>query len=346
VRVVCRPIGVGLGSGTASRRLATLEAVDTPRGQAGDREAGRSGWRLSELELLPGGRHGSAVAVNDKGVVVGVSDTADDTHHAVLWRGGRIADLGTLGGWQSEPTGLNRHGVVVGWSETQPGRLGERRAFIWADDEMNDLGALAAASGEFVPAAINDDGLVVGSCRTTPASVWHAVVWKSGEMTDLGVLARGHFQSSHARDIDDQGRIVGEATVDNMNTVPVMWENGRIHRLTDQYGVASAINSRGQVTGNISSGPFVWSLDQVTEIGRLNSAMNTLADGIDRHGRVLGHADGHSFLWHRGQFEWLPNPITGHSTTKAISDDGRFVVGGTTSTPDLQTSYPAVWTRQ
>jgi len=319
--------------------------VDTPVGHAGDREAGRGGWRLSDLELLPGGRHGSAVAVSDEGVVVGVSDTADDTHHAVLWREGRITDLGTLGGWHSEPTGLNRHGVVVGWSETQPGRLGERRAFIWADGEMTDLGALAAAS-EFVPAAINNDGCVVGSCRTTPANVGHAFVWKSGEMTDLGVLARGHFQSSDAHDIDDQGRIVGEATVDNMNTVPVMWENGRIRRLTDQYGGATAINSRGQVTGNISTGPFVWSPDQVTEIGRLNSTMYTVADDIDRQGRVLGHADGHSFLWHRGQFEWLPNPITGHSTTKAISDDGRFVVGCTTSTPDLQTSLPTVWTRQ
>jgi probable HAF family extracellular repeat protein len=327
--------------------LATLEVVDTPGGHAGDREAGRGGWRLSDLELLPGAGHGSAVAVNDEGVVVGTSDTADDTRHAVLWREGRITDLGTLGGWHSQPSDLNRHGVVIGSSEMRPGRQGGSHPFIWRDGRMTDLCTLGATP-RFVATAINDDGWVVGSCDTEPANVTHAFVWKAGEMTDLGALVRGVYQSSRASDVDDRGRIVGGATVDNMNGVPVMWENGDIRRLTERSGGATAINSQGDVVGGLSTGSesFVWSRDQVTVIGPLKGAMYLVADGIDRQGRVLGHADSQSFLWHRGQFEWLPNPITGRSTATAISDNGRFVVGVTTSTPDLQTSYPTVWIRQ
>jgi probable HAF family extracellular repeat protein len=319
--------------------------VDTPGGHAGDREAGRGGWRLSDLELLPGGRHGSAVAVNDEGVVVGTSDTADDTRHAVLWREGRITDLGTLGGWHSEPSDLNRHGVVIGSSELRPGRQGGSHPFIWRDGRMTDLCTLGAAPG-FVAAAINDDGWVVGSSDTEPANVTHAFVWKAGEMSDLGALVRGVYQRSGACDIDNEGRIVGGATVDGMNTVPVMWENGQIRRLTERYGRATAINSQGEVVVSAGSESFVWSRDHLTVIGPLRGAMSVEADGIDRQGRMLGHADGQSFIWHREQFEWLPNPITGRSAARAISDNGRFVVGGTMSTPDLQTSHPMVWTRR
>ncbi|TDO45094.1 putative HAF family extracellular repeat protein [Kribbella sp. VKM Ac-2527] len=319
--------------------------MDALGGRAGRREEERDGWRLTDLELLPGGQHGSAVAVNDDGTVIGRSDTEDGgISHAVLWQDGRITDLGTLGGWDSTPCGLNRHGVVVGWSETRPGRMGERRPFIWRDGRMVDLSTLGVPQG-FVPTAINDDGWVVGFSDTEPARVTHAFVWKAGEATDLGTLVRGVYQRSHAYDVDNEGRIVGEASVDGMNTVPVIWENGQIRRLSDLEGRAAAINSRGEVMGHTSNSPFVWSPDELTVIGFIKGAMSVMAHGIDREGRVLGTADNQSFLWHRGQFEWLPNPTLGHATASAISDDGRFVVGSQASTPDLQTSRPMVWTR-
>lgn len=126
---------------------------------------------MTDLELLPGGHYGAAAGVNDGGVVVGVSDTADGTNHAVLWREGRITDLGTLGGFISSADAINDRGWVIGISST-------------ADE------------------------------------ITHAFVWKEGEMTDLGTLVRGVYQGSRAHDIDNRGRIVGSATVDNMNAVP------------------------------------------------------------------------------------------------------------------------------
>jgi probable HAF family extracellular repeat protein len=229
--------------------------MDALGGRADRRDEQRDGWRLTDLELLPGGQHGRAVAVNDEGMVIGRSDTDDGgISHAVMWQDGRITDLGTLGGWDSTPCDLNRQGVIIGHSETRPGRMTRGHPFIWRDGQMTDLSDLGATPG-FSPTAINDHNWVVGSGGTGPADVAHALVWKDGEVTDLGILVRGVYQRSHASDIDNEGRIVGYASVDGMNTVPVMWEYGQIRRLGDLDGMATAINSQGEVLGH-SNGPF------------------------------------------------------------------------------------------
>jgi probable HAF family extracellular repeat protein len=298
---------------------------------------------MTELALLPGGRHGSAAGVNDEGVVVGVSDTGEDTRHAVLWREGRVTDLGTLGGRSSEAADVNRHGVVVGSSDTS---WGDHHVFVWKNGLMTRLRTLGG--DQAFAAAVNDRGWVVGQSATARRQgPFRAYLWKAGRMTDLGTLVPGAYQSSCAYDIDNRGRIVGDATVDNMNAVPVMWEDGVIRRLPDRCGRATAINSRGQVAGALSTGSesFVWSRDQLTVIGPVDGAMYVEADGIDRRGRVLGHADSRSFIWHRGKFEWFPGHTTGWSSAKAISDNGRFVCGST-STPDGLTSHPVVWVQQ
>jgi probable HAF family extracellular repeat protein len=101
---------------------------------------------IRDLGTLPGGDYSSAFAINDSGVVVGTSNTSTSTHafswtlakglsdlgtlpganassalainnqgqiagssggHAVLWSGGGIQDLGTLGGATSEAHGVN-----------------------------------------------------------------------------------------------------------------------------------------------------------------------------------------------------------------------------------------------
>jgi probable HAF family extracellular repeat protein len=305
-----------------------------------------AGWRLSELELLPGGRHGSASAVNDAGVVVGGTDTVDDTNHAVLWRDGRAIDLGTLGGWNSAASDVNAHETVVGWSDTEPGIGARGVPFIWRNGSMVNLVTLGAPA-DFEPVSINDRDEVVGSSRTKEG-LRHAFVWRDGEMIDLGTLVRGVYQTSHAADIDNSGRVVGYATVDNMNTVPVMWENGQIRRLTERLGAASAINSRGQVVGGLSTGPesFLWSDGDLTVIGPIAGEMYAQAHGVDRDGRVVGSTGLRAFIWHGGLFEWLPGLSTGTSTPSAISDNGKFITGGSSASPDGLTPRPVIWTNR
>jgi probable HAF family extracellular repeat protein len=49
----------------------------------------------------------TATAINDRGQVVGWSDTADGGWHTVLWQGGQIADLGTLPGHEISRAAAN-----------------------------------------------------------------------------------------------------------------------------------------------------------------------------------------------------------------------------------------------
>ena len=326
--------------------LATLDVMNA---------AGQGGWRLTDLELLPGGRSGLAAGVNDDGVVVGVSETADRADHAVVWRAGRSTDLGTFGGRNSVACDLNRHGVVVGWSETPEGR----HAFMWRNGQLIDLGGRGSMGGTFTSAnAINDRGWVVGG-GTTAKGRRHAFMWWADQMIDLGTLAPGASQSSHAYGVDDRGRIVGTASVDDLNTVAVLWENGRIHRLTYRFGQATAINSRGQVAICASPACFVSSPDKVTvvapdegpaavwaqKIARSNrGSCFVQVEGIDRDGRVVGWTADAAFVWHRGQFEWLPHLSTGQTQAIAISDQGQFIAGSSVSASG--DPRPVVWTRQ
>jgi probable HAF family extracellular repeat protein len=120
-------------------------------GDGGQDAAAAVAWRKGELEYLPplGGRQSVAAAVNGRGTVVGTSRTPDPDgrRHAVLWRDGRVTDLGTLDGeGESWAVDVSDDDVAVGWSST---RGGDRRAVAWVRGGIVDLGAAvdpAAAS--------------------------------------------------------------------------------------------------------------------------------------------------------------------------------------------------------
>jgi probable HAF family extracellular repeat protein len=182
------------------------------------------GDRISELPLLPGDTSGAATALNDRGQIVGISGICDQAVgrftaiHAVLWEDGNVTDIGNLGGvaWHT-PNAINQYGDVVGFSNFSEADGGNLRphAFLWSESSgIEDLGTLAAPLNDNSDAwGVNKRRQVVGSSCDADGNC-HAFLWQDGEMLDLNDLVDSEDVLIAAYDIDDRGRITGQAVDD------------------------------------------------------------------------------------------------------------------------------------
>jgi probable HAF family extracellular repeat protein len=177
-----------------------------------------AGHQPHELPLLSGDTSGAATAINDRGQIVGISGSCDQSvgrataRHAVMWSNGHVADLGNIGGdlWNT-PGAINENGDVVGFAGTQPGdTAGDfTRAFAkFRNRPMQDLGVLYPADFSSTATGINARRQIVGYSTDGPNT--RAFLWQDGRMMDLKMLAPDFDgQLVLANDIDDFGRIVG-----------------------------------------------------------------------------------------------------------------------------------------
>lgn len=121
--------------------------------------------------------------INDRGQMVGFT-AGTDGDRAVLWDGGRLIELGSLGG-SSRPVTVNERGQVVGVSE---GADGVHHHFVWADGHMVDLGLVGGPSSDMLPVpwpwdpipwiVLNDAGQAVAVARDTPDGPDKGVLWE------------------------------------------------------------------------------------------------------------------------------------------------------------------------
>ena len=173
--------------------------------------------------------------INERGEIAGSSRSTTGGIHAVLWRKGKLIDLGTLGGRDSFASAVNARSQVIGDSGTGTGSTGtgEGHAYIWENGKMTDLGTLGLGTnilGQVVgvsaysqatrASAINEGGDVVG-WSTTGTSQTHAFLWQNGRMIDLGTL-KGDVESG-AVALNDHGQIVGWSRAASGEPHPVLW---------------------------------------------------------------------------------------------------------------------------
>src|SRR6266536_1862644 len=163
---------------------------------------------------------------------------------AVLWRHGKITDLGTLeGGTESEAFAVNARGQVVGGAtngipdpSSIVGVTTQVRAFLWQNGAMQDLGTLPGGT-DALALLVNERGQIVGqsytassippptpSCRTEGLTL-HGFLWENGKMVDLGTLG-GSCAFTYA--LNNRGQVVGQATLAGDETShPYIWDRKR-----------------------------------------------------------------------------------------------------------------------
>ncbi len=294
------------------------------------------------LEPLPGaaGLSTWGVAINVSGWIAGQSQTgAVDPStgwpetSAVIWKHGRVTNLGALGGTQGVGYAINDLGQVIGASLTAT-----------ADPFANSpLNACLLCGGETFS----------GSTIFIPATTeTHAFLWQNGTMRDLRTLGG---PDSNAFSMNDRGEVAGwsfTSFVANPSTGvptvdPFFWssEDGMIDLggFGGTYGSVAWINNVGKVAGasnlpgDATEHPFTWSKSEgMKDLGTLGGTFGH-PDWINDAGEVVGYATilndqtGHAFLWRNGKMIDLGTLGT-DPQSESVSINSRGQVAGETFT--------------
>jgi len=228
------PYGIG---NDINNRDWIVGSIDVAGGTAMHAFLWRDG-RMTDLGTL-GGRFSGATAVNDRGQIVGRSETAAGEWHAFLWQDGHMTDLGL-----DMATGINNRGQVVG-ATPQGTRY---QAYRWRNGTLTDLGDLG--SGFSQARAVNLRGHAVGFSGVSQTGPAHGFIYRSS-MVDLGTLGGSY---SDAVAVNDRDQVVGSSlTTGDAALHAFLWQGGRMVDLTTrglpESAIVRDINNRGQLAG-------------------------------------------------------------------------------------------------
>src|SRR5215470_16994801 len=290
---------------------------------------------------------------NESGLIVGVSDTADDNPlHEIwscalaffptasgkncrgfIWRDGEMHALPTLGGYNGVATGVNNRGQIVGWAET----------------------------------TVHDP-----TCTLPQVLQFLGVVYGPGKDQVQALPPCGNDQDSAATAINDRGQVVG-ISGECSNAVgglsahhAVLWENGVPIDLGNFGGIAwntpTAINNHGDVVG-YSDFPgdsathrnyhaFLWTKNGgLKDLGTLPGDTRSIAWGINEKGQIVGQSTGgpngsHVVVWENGVPVDLNSRVAPGSPTLVYANDidnyGTIVGGAFDPKTNISPAFSAV----
>ena len=208
---------------------------------------------MTDLGALPGIGASFPNAINASGVVAGLSLNGGSDpvigvpfFNAVVFKDGKVIDLGTFGGPLSYAAAINDQNLVVGFalnSTPDSFDLGDfcenfpmptqMRAFIWHSGVKKNLGTLGGTDS--CALFINDRGQVAGNSFTNdivnPGSGFpttHPFFWDGNEMRDLKALGAGNFATASA--MNGHGQVAGISNLadDFITFHAFLWDDGKL----------------------------------------------------------------------------------------------------------------------
>jgi probable HAF family extracellular repeat protein len=260
----------------------------------------------TDLGALPGTNNSGVSGINAHGTVAGVSENGlvDPVINfpdlePVVWKDGRIFDLGTFGGNFGQANAINDRGQVAGFATN----------------------AIPVPMSGGMPVSIAFFGCDVDLALPTQT---RAFIWDGGSIQDLGTLGG---TDSCAVSINKHGQVAGYCFTDSSSNPPVhpfLWQGGTMRdlgTLGGTFALTFALNNRGEVAGfsflagDSSSHPFLWDKGTLTDLGTLGGN-NGQANWLNDAGEIVGKADlpgplpqtHDAFLWRNGVMTDLGNP--------------------------------------
>jgi probable HAF family extracellular repeat protein len=297
---------------------------------------------LTDLGALPGGVSSQAVWISANGLIAGNSQNGEGDplfpgwgeFRAVLWKDGKIIDLGTLeGGYESFVSTVNSRGQVVGLAmNTVPDPFNingpgffptQSRAFLWQHGAMQDLGTLGGDDANAI--LINERGQIAGNSYTnstpnptTGIPTIDPFLWENGKMTDLGTLGGTIGNPSS---FNNRGQVVGASNLaGDLISHPFLWTKAGgmqdLGTLGGDTGVTNWINDNGDIAGKADllqqQSPedhhaVLWRHGVATDLGTFPEDTSSNAYNVNSRRQVVGTSENrahmligvgeHAFLW-------------------------------------------------
>lgn len=236
-----------------------------------------------------------------------------------------VTDLGTAGGVETRPHGVNVHDLVVGKD------LG---AFSWQSGSMSLL-PHPGPSPTSEALGVNDAGVIVGWIAGSNFGIpgRRAVVWTTTGPLDLGDLRQttstppffGDFNEAHG--INAAGVVVGGAASDTAATEAFLWQGGAptaLGALHSNGSVARDINNLGDIVG------YSWTSFGIREAARFGGPVPVVLPPIAGTNQSIANAVNDAGL------------AVGYSFTKNGSFENKFATRWTSSgvAEDLTALFP------
>lgn len=285
-------------------------------------------------------RNGGSIAydMNAAGQVAAVLKDKDGSSHAVFFEKGKMIELDTLGGTESDAKRINSKGQIIGSSNKQDGSW---TAYLYQRDSgMQELGTLGGANSHGM--ALNDAGVAVGFADTANGD-WHAFLYRRGApLKDLGTFGG---KISYASAINNAGQVAGTATIADGSRHAFLYDEAHgmvdLGTLGGRYSSATTINDQGVVAGasempDRSWHAFVYDGTRMSDLGAVIGYGDSYATGINNAGHVVGVVDvaEQRFGDRRLSFVWRDNKMVLHPGGKGLFltnaiNDAEQVIGAT-----------------